>query len=34
LRLLADKAIQLGFVERISHNAVKEILKKTDSSHI
>lgn len=32
LRLLADKAIQLGFVERISHNAVKEILKKTTSS--
>ena len=32
LRLLADKAIQLGFVETISHNAVKEILKKTNSS--
>lgn len=32
LRLLADRAIQLGFVERISHNAVKEILKKTTSS--
>lgn len=29
LRLLADKAVQLGFVEGISHNAVKEILKKT-----
>jgi putative transposase len=29
LRLLADKAIELGFVESISHNAVKEILKKT-----
>jgi transposase len=29
LRLLADRAIQLGFVETISHNAVKEILKKT-----
>jgi transposase len=29
LRLLADKAVQLGFVETISHNAVKEILKKT-----
>lgn len=28
LRLLADKAVQLGFVDRISHNAVKEILKK------
>ena len=32
LRLLADRAVQLGFVESISHNAVKEILKKTDSS--
>ena len=32
LRLLADKAVQLGFVETISHNAVKEILKKTNSS--
>ena len=32
LRLLADKAIQLGFVSGISHNAVKEILKKTNSS--
>jgi putative transposase len=34
LRLLADKAIALGFVETISHNAVKEILKKTTSSRI
>jgi transposase len=32
LRLLADRAVQLGFVETISHNAVKEILKKTASS--
>jgi transposase len=32
LRLLANKAIELGFVEAISHNAVKEILKKTTSS--
>lgn len=32
LRLLADRAVQLGFVETISHNAVKEILKKTSSS--
>lgn len=30
LRLLAARAIQLGFVETISHNAVKQILKKTD----
>jgi transposase len=34
LRLLADKAVELGFVESISHNAVKEILKKTTSSPI
>jgi transposase len=33
LRLLADKAVQLGFVESLSHNAVKEILKKTTSGH-
>lgn len=32
LRLLADKAVELGVVESISHNAVKEILKKTASS--
>jgi transposase len=32
LRLLADRSVKLGFCESISHNAVKEILKKTDSS--
>jgi transposase len=32
LRLLADKAVELGLVENISHSAVKEILKKTNSS--
>ena len=32
LRLLADQAVELGLVESISHNAVKEILKKTTSS--
>lgn len=31
LRLLADRSIKLGFVETISHNAVKQILKKTGS---
>ena len=31
LRLLADRAVQLGFCETISHTAVKEILKQTDS---
>ncbi len=29
LRLLADKAVELGFVEAISHNTVKGVLKKT-----
>lgn len=31
LRLLADRAVSLGFVDSISHNAVKELLKKTGS---
>jgi transposase len=31
LRLLADRSVRLGFVDSISHNAVKEILKKTGS---
>jgi transposase len=30
LRLLAGKAVEAGFVDSISHNAVKEILKKTN----
>lgn len=34
LRLLADRAVQLGFIDSISHNAVKQILKKTSSSRI
>lgn len=29
LRLLADKAVELDYCEHVSHNAVKEILKKT-----
>jgi transposase len=33
LRLLADKAIELGFRESISHSTVQEVLKKTDSNH-
>ena len=32
LRLLRDKAIELGFVDSISHEGVREILKKTRSS--
>ena len=34
LRLLADRAVELGFVESISHTAVKKLLKKTASNHI
>jgi putative transposase len=29
LRLLADRAVELGYCESLSHNAVKEVLKKT-----
>jgi len=32
LRLLADKAVELQYCDSVSHNAVKEILKKTSSS--
>lgn len=32
LRLLAEKSVSMGFVESVSHNTVKEILKKTRSS--
>lgn len=32
LRLLADKAVELGYCEHVSHNAIGEILKKTRSS--
>lgn len=34
LRLLADKAIELAFVEDISHEQVRKILKKTNSNRI
>jgi transposase len=30
LRLLADKAVELGYVEEISHTEVRKILKKTN----
>lgn len=33
-RLLADKAVELGYCEHVSHNKVRQILKKTNSSHI
>lgn len=32
LRLLADKAVELGYVETISHETVRRVLKKTNSS--
>jgi putative transposase len=34
LRLLADKAVELGYVEEISHTEVRKILKKTTSNRI
>jgi putative transposase len=34
LRLLADKAVEFGFCDSISHETVKEVLKKTDSNRI
>lgn len=34
LRLLADKAVEFGFVEQISHTEVGRILKKTRSARI
>jgi transposase len=34
LRLLADKSVELGFVEQISHQTVKQILKKTNCDRI
>jgi len=34
LRLLADKAVELGFCDSVSHNHVRSILKKTNSDHI
>jgi len=33
-RLLADRAVELDFVEHISHEWVRELLKKTNSSRI
>ena len=32
LRLLADKAVELGIVEKVSHETVRKTLKKTNSS--
>ena len=34
LRLLSDKAVELGFVDEISHSSVGMVLKKTRSSPI
>ncbi len=34
LRLLADKAVELGYCETLSHNGVAQVLKKTSSSRI
>ncbi|HEX7635409.1 MAG TPA: IS630 family transposase, partial [Noviherbaspirillum sp.] len=32
LRLLTDKAVELGFAESLSHEAVRDVLKKTSLS--
>ena len=34
LRLLADKMVELGYVEEVCHETVRQTLKKTSSSHI
>lgn len=33
LRLIAEKSVELGYVESISHVAIRDLLKKTSSSH-
>jgi phosphoribosyl-ATP pyrophosphohydrolase len=33
LRLLADKAVELNYVDDISHETVRQVLKKTKSNH-
>jgi transposase len=33
LRMLADKMVELEYVESVSHETVRQILKKTSSSH-
>jgi len=33
LRLLADKIVELGYIETISHEAIRQALKKTNLSH-
>lgn len=33
LRLLADKAVELQYIESVSHETVRRVLKKTRSSH-
>ena len=32
LRLLADRAVQLGYIDSVSHETVRRVLKKTPSS--
>ena len=34
LRMLADKMVELGYVERVSHETVRQTLKKTRSNRI
>ena len=32
LRLLADRVVELGYIESVSHETVRRVLKKTNSS--
>lgn len=33
LRLLADRVVELGYIDAVSHETVRRVLKKTNSSH-
>ena len=33
LRLLADKAAELNYIDSVSHETVRRVLKKTSSNH-
>ena len=33
LRLLSDKVVELGYIDNISHETIRQVLKKTKSSH-
>lgn len=33
LRLLADKVVELGYIDEVSHETIRQVLKKTNLSH-